>query len=279
MARKLYIEITNICNLDCSFCHKTKREKSMMTEEQFNYIIDNIKEYINFIFFHIMGEPTVHPKLPLFIDVANNHGLKTVLTTNGTLLHLVGDKLVNSHPHRINISLHSYEANSNNLHSSIDSYILSCLDFAKKCSKNNIFCVLRLWNLGGLDEENNHIMSIIKREFPEPWVSTRKGYRIANMMFIEWDDYFEWPDINNNIYHENCSCLGVSDQIGILCDGTVVPCCLDSEGVVNLGNIFNSSFEAIYNSERTRNIINGFKKRHAVEQLCRHCGYCTRFKH
>ena len=41
-------------------------------------------------------------------------------------------------------------------------------------------------------------------------------------------------------------------------DGTIVPCCLDSEGVINLGNIFNDDIDAVLNSvkETLEKIIN-----------------------
>jgi len=63
----------------------------------------------------------------------------------------------------------------------------------------------------------------------------------------------------------------------ILVDGTVVPCCLDGEGVINLGNIHESDFSQIVESERANNIFNGFSRREAVEELCRKCGYRTKF--
>ncbi len=277
MISKVYVEITNICNLDCSFCHKTKRDKALMSSEQFEYIAKQMRQYAKYLFFHLMGEPTNHPQLPEFIKTANSLGYKTVLTTNGTLLGKRGDEILKNPPHRINISLHSYEANSKNPHPDMESYISSCLDFAQKCSEQKIFCVLRLWNLGGLENENGKILNDIKNKFANEWLETDKGYRIADRVFLEWDKYFEWPDVNNKICNQSCYCLGAKDQVGILADGTVVPCCLDSEGVVNLGNIFKQPFIDIYNSQRYKTIIKEFEKRKAAENLCRHCGYAQRF--
>lgn len=277
MISKVYVEITNICNLDCSFCHKTNRDLAMMTSEQFEYIAKHMREYTNYLFFHLMGEPTNHPLLSNFVDFANKLGYKTVLTTNGTLLDKKGDKLLENLPYRINISLHSYEANSKNPHPNIHSYISSCLNFAKKCSEKKVFCILRLWNQGGLENENENIINMIKEEFGGEWIKTERGFRIADRVFIEWDKYFEWPDLKNGICNQSCYCLGAKDQVGILTDGTVVPCCLDSDGVVNLGNIFKQDFIEIYNSKRYQRIINEFNKRRASEELCVHCGYAQRF--
>ena len=159
----------------------------------------------------------------------------------------------------------------------MESYLNSCLDFAKKCSINNVFCILRLWNVGGLENENQKILDTIASRFTDNWQKTERGYRIADRVFIEWDSHFHWPDLNNDIYEENRYCLGAKDQIGILADGTVVPCCLDSDGIINLGNIFDADFEDIYNSERYQKIITQFRQRKACEELCKHCGYSKRF--
>lgn len=275
--KKVYVEITDVCNLDCSFCNKTVRKKSFMTKDNFITIADKMKEHASVMFFHLMGEPTLHPDLPCFIEYANSLGYKTILTTNGTTLNKTGDAVNAAKPYRVNLSLHSYEATQNNPHPNLESYIISCLEFAKKCRANSVFCVLRLWNKGGLNSQNEKILSLAEEFFPKPWEETKKGYRITDRVFIEWDDCFIWPNLKNSVHNESCYCLGVRDQIGILVDGTVVPCCLDSDGIVDLGNIFEKDFKEIYSSPRTTAMLKGFQKRKAVEELCLHCGYCKRF--
>ena len=57
----------------------------------------------------------------------------------------------------------------------------------------------------------------------------------------------------------------------------MIPCCLDGEGVINLGNVDDTDFGEIITNERSTNIIEGFSRREAVEELCRKCGYRKRF--
>ena len=40
MYNKVYVEITNICNMSCSFCHGHKREARQMSREEFSLILD-----------------------------------------------------------------------------------------------------------------------------------------------------------------------------------------------------------------------------------------------
>lgn len=274
MFSNVYIEITNICNLDCSFCHKTKRKPRNMTQDEFSAVLEKVKPYAKSIFFHLMGEPTTHRLLPNFINQTSELGIKPILTTNGTLLPLVGDTLADSPLYRVNISLHSFEANTVG---DFNSYINGCFEFAKKAAQKGIFCIFRLWNSGGLDSRNNEILELCHIFFGNDWVETKKGYRLADRTFLEWDSKFDWPDLDAPCYEGDSFCLGLREQIGVLCDGTVVPCCLDSDGVIALGNIFKSSVEEIINSKKATDILHGFRNHIAVEELCKKCSYRTRF--
>ena len=61
----------------------------------------------------------------------------------------------------------------------------------------------------------------------------------------------------------------------MLVDGTVVPCCLDSAGVLDLGNLFQQNLDEVLASPRARAIYDGFTRHKAVEPLCRRCGYAA----
>jgi len=270
----VYIEITNICNLGCSFCHGTKRKPYTMTPDEFYTALERVSPYAKSVFFHLMGEPTLHPHLPSFISRVREMGAKPILTTNGTLLSRVGDEIVRAQPYRVNISLHSFEANCKG---DFRNYIESCFEFAEKGAKNGIFCIFRLWNEGGLDSRNKEILELCRAHFNGDWLETKKGYRIADRIFLEWDRKFDWPDLEAPCYEGESFCLGVREQIGILCDGTVVPCCLDSDGVISLGNIFTSSIEDILKDKKAMDILHGFNQHIAVEELCKKCSYRTRF--
>lgn len=277
MLDKIYLEITNVCNLDCTFCHKTKRDKKLMTEEEFCTLLGKIEGKAKYLYFHLMGEPTLHPKLPRFIELARDKGFLPAVTTNGSLLGKVSESLLTANPYKVSISLHAPEANAE--FSSPD-YLENCVDFAKKAAGRGCFVALRLWNLG-TEADNTSILDRLHQDFTGEWYNQRGGssQRIADRIFLEWGERFEWPDPSLPECGAECDrfCHGLRDQIGVLVDGTVVPCCLDSDGNIPLGNLFESSLDEILNSLRARAIYDGFSRRRAIEPLCRKCGYAKRF--
>ncbi len=277
MLERIYLEITNVCNLDCSFCHKTKRAKKLMDEEEFDVLLSKIEGKAKYLFFHLMGEPTLHPLLPKFIEKARQKGFLTAVTTNGSLLGEKGDALLSVLPYKVSISLHAPEANDA---FNDESYLENCVDFAKKAATRGCFVALRLWNLGS-GADNSSILNFLHKTFSGEWHNRRGGssQRLDTRIFLEWAERFEWPDPNlpECDPDADCFCYGLRDQIGILADGTVVPCCLDSDGNLALGNLFDSSLEKILDPPRAKAIYDGFTKRRASESLCRKCGYARRF--
>ena len=269
--RKVYLEISNICNLHCSFCPGTKRNSHAMGEAEFTAILQKLQPFTDYLYFHLMGEPLCHPKLPLFLDIAGKMGFKVIITTNGSLLSRHSQLLLDAPAlHKVNISLHAFEAND--LSVPFDKYLEDCFQFAS-LAKGKKIVSLRLWNQGGADQMNDQIIQKLKSFFPDPWVTERHGIRIADKVYLEHGDKFDWPDLSVETHNEQVFCYGLRDQIGILCDGTVVPCCLDHEGDIALGNINQEDLESIITSERALNIYNGFTNRKACEPLCQRCGY------
>lgn len=278
MINKAYLEITNICNLSCSFCHKTQRTPRTMTVEEFDCLSDRLKGKIKYLYFHLMGEPTLHLNLPNFISTAKIKGFLPIITTNGSLLGEFGDNILHDAPHKISISLHAPAANEA---FADESYLLNCISFAKKAAEKKCYIAFRLWNLGGEGEDENvGIIKKLKKEFPGEWKDVRNGFgkKLADYVYLEFAERFDWPDITLTKENENnVFCYGLRDQIGILCDGTVVPCCLDADGNIPLGNLFETDLDSILNSKRAKSIYDGFSQRRAVEELCRKCGYAIRF--
>lgn len=272
--KKVYIEISNVCNLSCSFCPKTKRNPKMMDKKEFEAVIKKVTPFTDYVYFHLLGEPLLHPDLATFLKIAEENGLKVIITTNGTLLKDKQEILLSSKSHyKTVISLHSFEANQNQ---NFDDYINNCLDYAKTAEGEKIVA-LRLWNSGGKDELNKEILEKIESHFPTPWRETRGGKQIGNNVYIQFGDKFDWPDISAPNTSNTAFCYGLRDQIGVLADGTVVPCCLDNNGEINLGNIFESDLDDIINSPRALSIYNGFSKRIACEELCQKCSFARKF--
>ena len=269
--KKIYLEITNVCNLRCSFCPGTDRPAKMLTVEEFSQLLPKLQPWTDYLYFHLMGEPLVHPQLPEFLRLAGDAGFKVILTTNGTLLKKQQKMLLSSPGlYKLNISLHAFEANDPAI--PFEEYLDGCFAFGKAAEGSKLISY-RLWNEGGRNARNGQILERLRAFFPEPWVQERKGIRIGQRVYLEHGDKFDWPDLSAQELQQTVSCYGLIDQIGVLCDGTVVPCCLDHEGDIPLGNLFRQSMEEILESPRAQAMLQD----RSCEELCRKCGYAIRF--
>lgn len=274
MYSRVYVEITNICNMHCSFCHGHSRHLEYMSRERFSHILDQLAGKTEYIYYHLMGEPLLHPQLPLFLRMAAQWGFRSVITTNGTLLEQRGDAILAEGLHKISISLHSFEEGGDEAHFR---YLQQIATFAEKAADAGTIVVLRLWNKGFDEGRNDTTLTHLRQLLPGQWKENARGLRIRDKLFLEWGDRFGWPDKDAPVQGEKFFCYGMRDHFGILCDGTVVPCCLDSDGVIALGNIFEMPFSSILESPRARAIADGFSRRAAAEDLCRRCAYAQRF--
>ncbi len=274
--KKIYVEITNICNLSCSFCLNNKREKKFMNVSDFSHIIDEIKPYTDYIYLHVKGEPLLNPNLNVFLDICDNSNIAVNITTNGTLLNKNKDVLKRHKCVRqINVSLHS-----ENDEEDYFEMVFSACDYLK----DNIYICYRLWTLHDnvLDSKAEKIVAkIIKHYNLEEDVIKKilfeDNVKITNNIFINKANMFEWPNMKSR-HATDGYCHGTIDHVGILVDGTVVPCCLDGEGVINLGNVLSTSFVDIINSERFLNMKNNFENNICVEKLCKKCTFKDRFE-
>ena len=271
MITRCYLEITNRCNLNCEFCPKTTRKAHQLSHEEFDTLTNKLIGKIKFLYFHLMGEPFLHPLLPQFIESARNKGLIPILTTNGTLLK-DAHKIIKAHPHKIQISLQAHEGN---FKENAEDYIAEVMNFSKAAAEQGIIIVLRLWNEGGgYDSNNPEILHLMAQHIPTPWVERPDGWKLADLIYLETDSTFEWPDAERTPYEQSeAFCHALRNQIGVLVDGTVVPCCLDSQGAIDLGNLHHQSLDEILNSPRAKNLYDSFSRHKTSEPLCQTCGY------
>lgn len=283
MLKKVYIEITNICNLKCDFCPPTNRKPEFMNIETFGNILGQIKPHTKYIYLHVKGEPLLHPELDKFLDISYEKGFNVNITTNGTLIDKAGEMLlIKPAIRQINFSLHSMEGNK--AFKDKEAYMDNILSFIKQAmEKTEMFLNLRLWNLTQLEnKKNNDLFKIIENVFNLPYkiedvIGLDGGIKIAKRVYVNQAHQFKWPDLNENEDNGIGFCYGLRNQAAILVDGTVVPCCLDSDGVINLGNINKTTFSEIIASKRANNIVDGFTNRKVVEELCNKCGFRKRF--
>lgn len=273
--RKVYLEISNVCNLHCAFCPGTHRAPQIMQEAEFTLLLERLQPWTDYLYFHLMGEPLCHPQLGRFLQLAGERGFRVILTTNGTLLPARQELLLTAPSlHKVNISLHAFEAND--LDMPFFQYLDGCLHFGQ-AAEGHVLVSYRLWNNGGQDAQNGRILTALARAFPQPWVHERRGIRIGDRVYLEHGDKFDWPDFAAPDGGEAMFCYGLRDQLGVLCDGTVVPCCLDHDGDLALGNLLYQPLGEILESPRATTIYDGFSEHRAAEPLCRRCGYARRF--
>lgn len=258
--KRIYIEITSSCNLKCSFCQETLRPPTFMSTKDFAHVLEQVKPFTNFIYLHVKGEPLLHPELESILSMCHEAGITVNITTNGTLIQKNLDTLIKYPVHQINISMHSADDNDCiDMDTYIKEVFSSCEEITKKTETE---ISLRLWNTKN-----------------DPTIFGKKNYEIKRHIHVNVQSPFEWPALTNSYYNERGFCQGLRQHIAILSNGDVVPCCLDGNSVMKLGNIFLDSLENILSGERSTNIINGFRAKRAVEPLCQHCSFKERFSH
>ena len=274
--KRIYIEITNICNLSCSFCSKSKRTKKSMSLENFEKILKRIDHYTDYIYLHVKGEPLLHPHLKEILELCKKYDKKVTITTNGTLLKEKKNILLNCDAIRqINISLHC----EHNKETYFEDIFESVEELAEK---TNI--VYRIWTLKEmiLDSKSTKIVDKLMRNYQLSMETVEKLYMDSNVklkdnLYVNKANQFLWPDVENEYENGSGYCHALQEQLAILVDGTVVPCCLDGEGEIKLGNILTTKLETILENPRIENMIQGFRNRQVTEELCRHCNFKDKF--
>ena len=281
---RIYIEITNSCNFNCSFCRKSNREIRFMAKDEFEKIVNEVNEYTDLIMLHIKGEPLMHPELKHILNSAKMAKLKVNITTNGSLLGKNIEALKSDSVRQLNISLHSINKDEiNNIN--FDEYISNIFNSVKILRENNpnIYISYRLWNLKDISEnsENYNIIEALEKEYKIENLKTlakeNNFVELTSKVFLNQDIEFVWPSMDDDIVSDTGRCLGLKEQIGILSDGRVVPCCLDQDGNVTLGNIFKDSLKNILESDYAKEITNGFYSNKIIPELCKRCTYRLKF--
>ena len=265
--KKIYIEITNGCNLNCDFCIHNKHKVTNISIDNYKKIINKIKGYTKEIYLHILGEPLMHKDINYFIDYANSNGILVNITTNGYLISKIKD---NHNIHRLNISLHSYDSKYG---VELDKYMNNIFDVIDLL-RDRTFVLLRLWVKNYNNEKmlkyiNDRYLTNIKR------ASFNGKVKIASNLVIDGFHEFIWPEIDNGYYNVVGTCKGLIDHIGILSDGRIVPCCLDAKGILTLGNIYTDSLSDVFSCDTVKKMVDVFRKNYKCEELCRHCNFLS----
>jgi radical SAM protein with 4Fe4S-binding SPASM domain len=283
---RIYIELTNVCGLSCSFCPTKELPSKEMDLLFFESVINQAKNYTKEIACHVVGDPLTQSNLNDYLDIIHKYGLKAILTTSGYFLKKHSyDTLFHPCVKQINISLNSFNKNDTSL--TFDQYIRPILNLckAKLDRKEDLFINLRVWNLDEMMSErtfNATLFSKLNETFDTSlllesiYEERPKSIRLDSKVLVHFDNYFEWPSLKNKNYGDG-TCQGLQSHIAILASGKVVPCCLDCDGIIELGDLHKESLADIIVSKRAHSMLSGFKEGKAVEELCQKCSYKDRF--
>jgi len=283
---RIYIELTNVCGLSCSFCPTKELPSQQMELDFFESVIMQVKAYTKEIACHVVGDPLTLSNLSDYLDIIRKYGLKAMLTTSGYFLKKhTYDTLFHPCVKQINISLNSFNKNDTSI--TFEQYITPVLALchAKLERKEELFINLRVWNLDELMSErtfNETLFSKLSGAFDHEldldnvYKERPKSIRLASKVLIHFDNYFEWPSLSNKTYGDG-TCQGLQSHVAILASGKVVPCCLDCDGVMELGDLHKNSLHEILSNKRAANMLEGFKEGRALEALCQKCSYKERF--
>ena len=281
---KVYIELTNICGLSCDFCPTKDIKSQTMDIALYEKILQQLQPYTKDIAFHVFGDPLTLSNLENYLDIALRYKFKVHITTTGYYLKNFNPNIfLHKAIKQINFSLNSY--NKNEMQISLYEYLEPMFNLCDLKLKNKVhnFINFRLWNLDTekMNSENSfneEVFTLLSKKFNIDLanVDLTKPKRIENQILIDFDNYFKWPNLNDTEL-SNGYCHGLSSQIAILSSGIVVPCCLDSFGIINLGDLNNQELKDILNSKKALDIKKGFENNIAVEELCQKCTFKDRF--
>lgn len=245
-----------------------------MTIQEFEIILTKIQDYTDYVYLHVKGEPLLHPNIIELLELTEKYKLKVNLTTNGILFPHFAKKLGKIKSlNKINFSLHS----ENN----IDNYCEKIFENVKYLSTKTTI-IYRLWTLKNneLDEKEREIVNKLKdyyhlsTEVVEK-IKTKNNIKISSTVYVDKDNEFKWPEITS--YQSTGYCFALKTQLAILADGTVVPCCLDSNGQIELGNIFKEELLEIMESKKYQELKKSFQDRRPNEALCKSCTFKEKF--
>ena len=282
--KRAYLEIGNICNLRCAFCSPAVRPPRQMTLSQFETAARQLRPFTDYLYLHVKGEPLCHPQLKEILECCHQLGFQVNITTNATLLGQKGDLLLNSPAVRqLNLSLHSFSA-----HQGINQaeYLDTALDFARKASlEHGKYLVLRFWNLDEQREAARGTRQILERisaAFPghddlAAQMATHRSVAVEKGIFVSFEEEFVWPSLGAPFVGTEGFCHGLRQMIGVLADGTVVPCCLDADGQAPLGNLFEEPLADILARPPFTEARADLYNRKLRLPLCQHCSYRSRF--
>ncbi|MBQ6559524.1 MAG: radical SAM protein [Erysipelotrichaceae bacterium] len=267
--KRVYLEITDACNLNCPFCTYPKGD-SFMDLSDIEDHIRQIREFCNYIYLHILGEPLLHPDFEKILDLLDDLMMSLQLVTNGVLLKEHPDLLKHDCLRKLSVSMHSVN------HMTVsDDYFKTIDRLVENDLGKNI--ELRFYAREQLDAHLQGYLKHLEETYGFKETSKEGSYSLKNHVYVYFSELFQWPEIEAPFVSEQGSCHGAIDMIAINVHHDVTLCCLDPKAYNSIGNLKEKELSKILSSENYLNYLNEFKQHRFSSELCKRCSYRTRF--
>ena len=257
----LIIEPTNTCNLRCTFCFVTDgmtRDGGFMDFNRFKKIIDDCTD-LEHLCMHNWGEPLLHKDIFRMIEYAKNKGVNyVVMNTNGTLLtDKMINRIVNSKLDIIRFSIDGSAETFKRVRGveleNIEKNIkkLKIIKEKKRPElKMGVVFTVEEDTEGDAEEYINHWEKIVDHVRLQPKLITSPRTEVCPEPFGK--DY---------------------GKLVVLWDGRVIPCCVDYNANLMIGNIQNDTIPNLWKSEKL-NILREQHLKGEFPDTCANCNEC-----
>lgn len=308
--REAFLEITSRCNFRCRFCvhPQMRRPKMDMDANDAKRLIGQIAESfaIDHLSLHLYGEPLLHDRVNELARYATQNRLNVNLTTNGAMLTKTKLKaFLDDNVWRIVLSIQHDEKDFGTRRAgkrwtaqSYFGHIAKLVQFFIDYKSRHADCPTRLeihYLLTGdikpgvqLIENDADVAKVLNwwgkrlpdhfkpESNPNPIEDQESGYRIqfGRDAYIRFKPAISFGNAVGEAAPDQCDngyCFFPDSVLCILSDGNLVPCCIDFEGEMKMGNALESDIVTVWNGSRAREIRAAFERGEAPTDRCRQC--------
>lgn len=270
---KLWIELTNHCNLKCKLCPNREihiSKKGFMKWYLFKKIIDDAEGKVRELNLFHRGESLLHPKLFDMIEYAGSKGFVTKIHTNATLLKTsIIEKILDSKLSYISFSFDGYVKSTYEKNRVSSSYeetlngILKFLSTKKEKGKSQPYTVLQIMEYD--NQFSKRELKIQRKNFVKKFKSLPID-RIVIRTPHNWGGLLELGNESEYIKNKSIACTFPWYSLVILYNGVVVPCPQDFNAMLIVGDIRKQSLEDIFNGKDLRELRLKFRN-HDIKSL------------
>lgn len=267
--RRVFVEITSACNLACAFCAHSSRPSCFMSVDNFAALAVQLVPLADMLSLHVLGEPFMHPQLPVMLSICSKLNLPVNLVTNGTLTEQFGRGMYEEHCLRqLSVSLHALAALSQEERTGK----LSALIRLAKEKPRKLIISFRLrggWGTPFGKETSQALLSAFDRTETPP--GRHGGIKLADKVFLHGGEFFSWPGGGKTADRKNC--LGLNHHFGILCTGEAIPCCMAHDGKLSVGNAFKKPLAELLHGPAALELRKSLSGQGPMPAYCAACGF------